>query len=195
MGLKLVLWSHLGIWWRHAIWIFEEFKFEEQKSQEQKELLKWNKKHFSLFQQCSPSDLQNKYFARFCEDLSHTILVIFFTIFLKSRHMIGIKERQPKLSRRLSHWDSTSSTKVPIYVSLEFKYRMLPFSFPIKVFIFSGLLILSSTLGHSLLDFFLPPILFAEKISREKQWLQQNSFQYSVKQISALQQRQGRSLW
>ena len=40
---------HLNIW-KVKIWL----------SQERKELLKWNKKHFSLFHKCSLLDIQNK---------------------------------------------------------------------------------------------------------------------------------------
>ena len=38
--------SCLGIWWCHNIWISKNLKFDYLKN---KKLLKWNKKHFSLF--------------------------------------------------------------------------------------------------------------------------------------------------
>ena len=99
---------------------------------------------------------------------------------------VSIKESQPKPSRRLSHWDSANSTQVLIYGSLTFKYRTLPFPFPIKnihflsflSYIFKTLL-WASALFHNFItqwlisDFFLPPILFVEKMFWENR-LQQN---------------------
>ena len=80
----------LGISWNHDnlnIW-----KFKSWLSQEQKELSKWNKKHFAFFYKSSLSDIQNKLYSKNVADTTfktYTNKIVKYNNYIDTTKTIG----------------------------------------------------------------------------------------------------------